>query len=389
MAITIDHLTKEIHVLKSYSTFNRTDPITGLEIRTLDVDTFGKDLYDLQDNTDEVWAATAFEYTQAKTVGNLQLAPVLIILSPYRVTFENGTYALEFANANTNIADVVTVNNVSIRPNNSAGLVGAEEITNQSYLDGKVFINTSLGLPNGAGTPTDPVNTFPLAYTVASNRKLIGYDLVGTLSLGNTDNVVGERWVGQSPITSVIVATNLDISMSSFDRIGLTGSLSNSPSARASFNECTLGGPLGMTNFFGVANNCGINGNITLWAGVNDDVYFGDCKSVISGNSKWILDCNNVANINVHFRNYNGGVEIRNFVSGSMSIDGPSMRIRLDSSCTGGEIVIGGTFTLDDASVGTTVITGSQDVWSETEKQNVITYSRNASEKSESADLKL
>ena len=136
--ITIDYSTYIINVPKLYTQFVSTDPQTGLEVRSMDIVQFAKDLYDVQDNPEGAWATTAYEYTAPKDVGGVQLAPVVLILSPYIITFEDGQYAVNLAGANSNIADVSNVNQVSIRSFNSAGLITVTTgsgVTAQDKLD--------------------------------------------------------------------------------------------------------------------------------------------------------------------------------------------------------------------------------------------------------------
>jgi len=48
---------------------------------------------------------------------------VVEIINGYTVTFEDGQYRVTLLGANSNVADVTNVNQVSIQPNNSAGQV--------------------------------------------------------------------------------------------------------------------------------------------------------------------------------------------------------------------------------------------------------------------------
>jgi hypothetical protein len=144
MAVTIDYTTYIIFVPKTDTQFVSINPNTGLEIRQLDVSAFAKILADIQDNNTDVWASTAFEYTSPKDVGGILLAPVILILSPYTITFEDGQYAVNLIGGNTNLQDFVNVNQVSIRPNNSVGATFNDAINSQTFL-------------NTLSTSTDPI----------------------------------------------------------------------------------------------------------------------------------------------------------------------------------------------------------------------------------------
>lgn len=121
MAITIDYLTNEILIPKADTVFVSTDPITGRETRSLDMDFLWKALADIQDNTTDVWAPTAYINTPPQDLGGITLARSVLILDPYYVTFENGTYAVELEGGNTNLHTRTTVNSVAVHSNNSVG----------------------------------------------------------------------------------------------------------------------------------------------------------------------------------------------------------------------------------------------------------------------------
>jgi hypothetical protein len=54
------------------------------------------------------------------------LARVVELINSYTITFEDGQYAVNLTGANSNIADKVNVNQVSVRASNSAGLVNPD-----------------------------------------------------------------------------------------------------------------------------------------------------------------------------------------------------------------------------------------------------------------------
>lgn len=122
MAISIDFSTKIITVPKADTTFVETSG-TGLEVRSLDLDTFRQTLNDLQDNEIGITYDTTHVHVAPITVGGTTLARVVELINGYTVTFEDGQYAVNLIGANSNIADFTNVNQVSIRAANSAGLI--------------------------------------------------------------------------------------------------------------------------------------------------------------------------------------------------------------------------------------------------------------------------
>lgn len=242
--------------------------------------------------------------------------------------------------------------------NSDAVNVNEEEVKNQSFTNNAITINTlGQGVPGTfypTGTPPQPSDNYPDAYIIATTRKLNNYHLDGTLVLGMSDNIIDTNWIGDSPIKSIVVMTGQDTSKTTFEKIGITGTAT--PTDRCALQQCAVGN---FINFCGVADNCGFNGNITLESADYGSIYFGDCKSVIAGTSKPIIDCNGTLS-DIQFRGYIGGLEIQGFTGGgNMSVD-MTGRLTLDATCTSGTIVVGGTVLLtDNSGPGCTVVKGS------------------------------
>lgn len=121
MAISIDPLTHVIHVPKSDLTLVQNSP----EIRELDLNVFRLELKAYESAEYGMYLLKTHNHNTEVTLGNLTFARVIEILPPYTVTFEDGQYAVNLVNANSNISDRTNVNQVSVRSANSAGLVAA------------------------------------------------------------------------------------------------------------------------------------------------------------------------------------------------------------------------------------------------------------------------
>lgn len=119
MAITIDWATKIISVPKADMALVQSLPF---EIRELNIDTFRLRLKDLEDDVEGMPYATTHNHNTAVSVGGVTLARVFELINGYTVTFEDGSYAVNLVGANSNIADSVNLNTVSVRAANSAGL---------------------------------------------------------------------------------------------------------------------------------------------------------------------------------------------------------------------------------------------------------------------------
>lgn len=116
MAITVDWVNKIINVPQSDLA------LVSAGVYSHDIDAFRLALKDLEDSEGMPFVDT-HRHSTTVTVGGVTLARVVEIINGYTVTYENGTYAVVLTGANNNVADVATVNSVSIRPTNSAGLI--------------------------------------------------------------------------------------------------------------------------------------------------------------------------------------------------------------------------------------------------------------------------
>lgn len=116
--VSVNWPTGVIFVPKSETTLLGTDPVTGREIRGYDSVQFHKDLRALM----ETDPARTFPNTH--TYEETQFAPDLNVNGQYyRVEFEDGTYRVVIQGSNNNIHEVAVINQVSIQPSNSAGLI--------------------------------------------------------------------------------------------------------------------------------------------------------------------------------------------------------------------------------------------------------------------------
>ena len=120
MAISINWGTKVIFVPKADMTQIQTVPF---EVRELNVNTFRLALKDLEDSEEGMAHPDTHRHNTEVSLGGITLARAVEIINDYTVTFEDGQYAVSVVGANSNISDVVNLNQVSIRTANSAGLI--------------------------------------------------------------------------------------------------------------------------------------------------------------------------------------------------------------------------------------------------------------------------
>jgi len=140
MAISIDPATRVITIPQADLTF------LGAGVYQLDVNQFRLWLKDYEDNETGVYLLDTHRHNTEVTVGGVTLARVIEIINGYTVTFEDGAYAVTLTGGNNNLADVMNVNNVSLRSNNSAGLVVASDATADSLVAAMLAANIETDL---------------------------------------------------------------------------------------------------------------------------------------------------------------------------------------------------------------------------------------------------
>jgi hypothetical protein len=117
MAISVDPLTFVIYVPKSDLT-----PLGGSRYE-LDANWLRLQLRDWEDSETGIVFSPTHNHNTTVTLSGVTYARVLEMLTPYTIEFEDGQYSVAVTGANTNIADVKVVNQVSLIIGNSAGLI--------------------------------------------------------------------------------------------------------------------------------------------------------------------------------------------------------------------------------------------------------------------------
>lgn len=95
----------------------------GGGIYELDLNVFRLRLKDLEDDEAGMPFLRTHNHNPEVTVSGVTISRVVEIINGYTVTFEDGQYAVNLVGANSNVADVTNVNQVSIRAFNTAGLI--------------------------------------------------------------------------------------------------------------------------------------------------------------------------------------------------------------------------------------------------------------------------
>jgi hypothetical protein len=347
MTLSINWLTKVITVPKADLTLLQLNPV---EIRELDINAFRLWLKEIEASEEGMPFVDTHYHNPPVTVGGVTLARVVAIINGYTVTFEDGQYAVNFSGANTNVQDVTNVNQVSIRPSNSAGLIQTREIEHASF-NGRVCVdvmNGEAGTLYPIGTSNNPVNNLADALLIIAVRWFDTIHVMGNLTIASGD-YAGLIFKGESPTkTTITIEAAADVTGCEFENAEVHGVLDGG----VHISHCRIDD---LTNFNGIAEHSILHGAVPIVLNGNQPTYLLDCHSGVAGAETPTIDMGGSGQ-ELQIRNYNGGIKLIN-KSGvdKVSIDVNSGHVKLDSSVTNGEILIRGVGKLTDNSDGAAV----------------------------------
>jgi len=222
MAISINWKTKVIFVPQSFLTN------LGGGLYELDTNVFRLELKNLEDDPVGMMYEDTHRHNTTVLLGGIEYARTLEIINGYTVTFEDGQYAVNLVGSNNNIADVTNVNQVSIRPSNSAGLIQTREIQYASF-NGAVHIDVVNGVAGTyypIGTPRQPVNNVADAVFIANLYGFTTLQIVGDIVFTTGDNIANFLVLGQNASrTLIILNAGADVQGCEFRECTITGVL--------------------------------------------------------------------------------------------------------------------------------------------------------------------
>lgn len=204
MALSVDWVNHIITVPKTDLALIQDVPN---EIRGLDLNQFRIWLGEIEASEDGITQPLIHNHNTSVLLGGIEYARIIEILDPWTVTFEDGPWAVRFSGGNTNLDEKTNVNQVSIRPNNSAGLISSPDVEFASYADGVVFNASSpySGTMHPTGTLRQPVNNLNDAVLIAQFRGInTGLVLGGSVTVDASTPITGFRLVGEGASRTTI-----------------------------------------------------------------------------------------------------------------------------------------------------------------------------------------
>lgn len=346
MAISIDWPNKVIFVPKADMLQVQSSPT---EIRQLDLNEFRLTLRALEDDDGGMPFERTHQHNTTVTVGGVTLARVVEIINDYTVTFEDGQYAVNLVNANSNVGDRVNVNQVSVRSANSAGLVNLNELRSTAYTGGYGFgvhVDPDRGTDNNVypyGTRATPCKTeqnfMDLTDSLGVRNVYVVRSLVLQLSHSHHEHI----FYGDSPqAVNVHCDAPSDVSNCKFQDLYVTGKLDSGNI----IERCIVGS---ITNANGFLYESGLLGPITISGNTSIENCF---IAPTAPGQEVILDFDGQA-VSVIVGDWAAGrILVKNMVTGSfLGVTGAGGVVSIDPSCTGGDLAYGGSSQLEEDNI--------------------------------------
>lgn len=218
------------------------------------------------------------------------------------------------------------------------------------YALGAVWVDTVSGTAGTVdyvnGTADNPCLTLADAITVAASVGLTKFVCAAGSTITFAESHTNELWIGHG---TTFALGGQDLSNTHIFEGSVSGT-ATSPSGELEVHDCELGNcTVGQLH----AYDTSLEGDLTLTAA--SDYMFANCRSAVAGTGAPSIDFGAaVGNTNVNFRNYSGGIEVKNMgVTGTdnMTLEGNGQLV-VNANCTGGTITLRGNFRITDNSSG-------------------------------------
>ncbi len=353
----VDWENRIITIPKNYEGYTLLQP--SPEILQLDTNRFRNDLRTLEANPEGAIYERTHNHNTEVTLSGITFARVVEILAPYTITFEDGQYRVVLAGSNNNILDVANVNQVSIAPTNSAGLIGTQGTEAIEYRQGVTIDASSsfTGTLYPVGTLRQPSSNVPDANIIAQARGFKIFYVSGGFAFGAGDDLSNKIVIGDNELqSSLVIGTAADTLNTEFRNAKINGLLDNN----TKLIDCDI------ENLDYVSGRC-VNCQLlpgTFRLGGNAIVSLIRCYSGVAGEDTPTIDMNgltNTENPDFIMRDYVGGVRFRELTGGGVaSVDMASGQVRLVmNTMTSGSLTIRGVCKVVDDTTGERLYSGT------------------------------
>ncbi len=192
-----------------------------------------------------------------------------------------------------------------------------------------IYLNDAAGNTNTVdgvdGTITNPVSTIAAAKTIADSLSFDRIYLVNDTAITLAATMEDYEFVGIGDVAANSVNLgSQDVDNAYFENVLISGAQGGT--GRFMAYKCALST---LTSLEVLAWECAIVNNLT----VRDDCYFDKCWSAVAGNATPTLDINSVANVDISWRHYSGGLQVDNAVATTTMSFESDGQIIVDATC--------------------------------------------------------
>lgn len=192
------------------------------------------------------------------------------------------------------------------------------------------------------GTWSNPVSTIAAAKTIADSLSVDRIYLVNNSVITLVATMEDYEFVGIGEMmANTINLGSQDVDNSHFENVLISGIQGGT--SRCQAKGCVLSAITAM-EITGLSCIIADGSPLVL----RNDCVFDSCWSAVAGTGTPILDINSVANVNVYFRHYSGGLQVNNAVATTVMSYESDGQIVIDATCTSLSIAVRGDCTITD-----------------------------------------
>ena len=220
------------------------------------------------------------------------------------------------------------------------------------YSGGAIYIDTVNGTAGTTeyenGVDSNPVDSIADANTLAASLGISTFVIAPGSSITLAAAQQNQAFIGADHWTLALGGQNID--GSTFVGATVTGTGTNT-SGTQYFKHCMMGAVTLPADTHVI--NSGVSGTQTI--GESGDYFWDNCHSAVAGTGTPNLDINSVANVNINWRHYSGGVQVDNAVATTTMSYEADGQIVVAATCTSLTLVVRGNCSITDSGTTTSL----------------------------------
>jgi len=345
------------------------------------------------------------------TVGGQNAPRYFFLTNFWRILIDNGnvvSIGLNLYSENYSTPYIVALGSGISDRNSDAVSVNSADIQYASYAGGVTIDINNIsgkavsGTTHPIGTARKPVDNLDDLLTILDVVGLGNIYVIGNLPIPSPYNFSGYHFIGDSALkTTITINSGVTITGAEFSDATITGEFSTNHKVE----DCII---TAVNNIGGLIQDSGLTDTIGIQPGILTELW--SLKSRVPGTTTPVVNMNNTGILSC--RDYEGGMKLINYSGTSAhTISLQEGQVKLDpATITSGIFVVRGIGKLVNADTGVNIPTGTwnggvtivnelltagaiggggDSVWTIPEKDEVIQYSKKASDNAEQANLKL